>query len=1049
MTFTQARSAEQQQTSDTAKFVVQIGHGAISALAMSPDGRYIATGGVEGAIKVWEVSTGRLFRTLVGHHGMVRVLAFTADGASLFSSGFSDESLRVWRISSGSLLAEAGDVGSASAIQFTPDGAYALVSGSGMHPSVWDVATGEMVRRFEQIDGVAALTANGTRVIGTSDEGNELDPAAPSRRDTLRIWDLRTGKQLQEFPALTGGTMAIEADSDGRVAVRRRLLLTPKTPRGFDSSTELEIVDLARGERVCVLESGKMQGLGSIAVSSDGRYAATAVGMQSIRIHELPSGRLVRTIDGQMPKAAFAHDGRLLVADKAGVQIEDPATGDVTGRVGSAGQHTGGLDFEFRTGRLRWGKHLLELDTGRVSPWLEADGYPVAVSLDGKRVVLWDIDGESLSVYDIGSRERTLSREIGEAYCYPFSPDCRHAVRTLRGADGSLAGGGSEIWDFEADRVVGQSPGLSIGRWFSPTGEYLVVSAYAAGENQWKVSLHEVETGRLIREFESPGDGAIGMSFAMSPDEEYLVAPWQIRGSGGSDGHQTVGVWDVGSGRMLRTFEESGEDPGGLSFSRDGRFVLAVCTDKKARMWEFATGRFIRAFDGEASMISASLSIDGRYVVAAEQGGALRVWEAATGKLLYSTIADEQGEFITWTPDGYYFGSDFAARNFCHIVQGSQTFPIDQFFDRFYNPDMVQARLRGEAVEAPELAQVLASSPPPCVTFVSPARTGTGPLQIKAGDSSGAGLKVVVAAEDTGGGVKEIRLFHNGKRVAEDARGLVGATAGTDSAPAGSVATRTFQVALVQGGNALRASAFSEEMVESLPAELVIHYQEPGTKPVLRILAIGINTYRNTDYNLRLARKDAETFVRELQQQARTMYADVQVCTLYDEQATRQSILAVFDEIAANTAATDVFSFYFAGHGVLMEEDGRFYLSTHGVTRMTSEFGSGSILEEGISDQELSEALQRIPALKQVVFLDACQSAAADLSAMARGATEEVAIKKLSRASGTWIFTAADKQQYALEETAYGHGLFTYALLEGIKGKADGGTGDGIIKLSE
>ncbi|MDX1462954.1 MAG: caspase family protein, partial [Marinirhabdus sp.] len=88
-----------------------------------------------------------------------------------------------------------------------------------------------------------------------------------------------------------------------------------------------------------------------------------------------------------------------------------------------------------------------------------------------------------------------------------------------------------------------------------------------------------------------------------------------------------------------------------------------------------------------------------------------------------------------------------------------------------------------------------------------------------------------------------------------------------------------------------------------------------------------------------------------------------------------------------------------------------------------------------------------IPAQKQLFILDACQSAGALNTVALRGAAEEKAIAQLARSTGTHWLTASGSEQFATEFDELGHGVFTYALLEALSGKAD--SGDNRITVNE
>ena len=75
----------------------------VRSVAYSPDGRYLASGGDDGAIKIWEVATGTELRTLTDHSEVVRSLAYSPDGRYL-ASGSQDKTTKIWEVATGKEL---------------------------------------------------------------------------------------------------------------------------------------------------------------------------------------------------------------------------------------------------------------------------------------------------------------------------------------------------------------------------------------------------------------------------------------------------------------------------------------------------------------------------------------------------------------------------------------------------------------------------------------------------------------------------------------------------------------------------------------------------------------------------------------------------------------------------------------------------------------------------------------------------------------------------------------------------------------------------------
>jgi len=176
-------------------------------------------------------------------------------------------------------------------------------------------------------------------------------------------------------------------------------------------------------------------------------------------------------------------------------------------------------------------------------------------------------------------------------------------------------------------------------------------------------------------------------------------------------------------------------------------------------------------------------------------------------------------------------------------------------------------------------------------------------------------VTITVSAKDTGGGIDEIRLYHNGKAIGEDTRGvkIVPKPVPASSKQGGSERIKTYTVALVDGLNTFRATAFSKDRTESNPHELMVKLTAASKEVNLYILAVGINKYKNPALNLNYAEPDARGIVNFFRQKG-GLFKKVTVIEIYDEKATRETIISKLKQLQ-NTQPQDAVLIYLAGHG--------------------------------------------------------------------------------------------------------------------------------------
>jgi WD40 repeat protein len=254
----------------------------VTALAITPDGKYALAGNGGGVLVRWNLQLRELDRVFEGHNDAVRALAIAPDGSTALT-GSEDKTLILWDLTSPEPDYGESHWGRVHGLAFSLDGRLLLSGASDTSLILWDVAERRCLRKFKndsrRVEGVA-LSGDGARALAGDDEGG------------VTMWDLKAFKPLHRYEGLGDDTSLLAFVFD------RPCILARDGEAGV-----IRALDTGERKHVRFLPTGQYGGSDGFSFSNDGRRALSCAN-DSVTLWDLENGEVLR----QWPFSYFSGD---------------------------------------------------------------------------------------------------------------------------------------------------------------------------------------------------------------------------------------------------------------------------------------------------------------------------------------------------------------------------------------------------------------------------------------------------------------------------------------------------------------------------------------------------------------------------------------------------------------------------------------------------------------------------------------------------------------------------------------------------------------------
>jgi WD40 repeat protein len=557
--------------------------GWVTTIAFDPDSKILASGGWDDAIRLWDVATGRQIRSLSAHRHLVSAVVYSPDGNLLASRGGLDGVVRLWEPKTGKEIHVLGPFVGRSAALAISPNSKTIAVGDRKIISLRDAKSGKETGQLKQ---------PWTLCLAYSSDGKHL--AAGGRDSTLRIWDVAKGAELRRcaIPKKEPPTQ-LAFSPDGKelaAAVKENNALL------FNVST---------GKPAHVL---KYYWPDCVAYAPKNKRVAFAGAPSAVRIWDTGTGKeLPKEQQGHqyaVTHVAISRDGKTIASGGDNLRLWD-ARGKITRTIDIPGRYVEALALSpdgemLATGGRDKTVRLWDVKTGNQLQQYKHPGTlrAVAFSPDGKKLASGDLQ-LNIRLWDVEAKKELHKIKVQATFTdrlsLAFSPDGK-----------TLACGGALNADWP--------------RGIPSTDPYGIVAVLDRG---YPVQLFDVEKGKEVGRL----DGLLSRirSLAYSPDGKLLAAA-------SSDGR--IALWDAKT-RKPRLYiaahpeniDSSFRSSPCIAFSANSKSLVSVSTDRTIRLWDVGTGEERGRLEATSPIYAVALPKDGKGVVTGHADASVLLWD--------------------------------------------------------------------------------------------------------------------------------------------------------------------------------------------------------------------------------------------------------------------------------------------------------------------------------------------------------------------------------------------------------------------------------------